>query len=127
MCGQFYVAEGELSCQMYQRSCDLGLVLVWGLNHFYTLTHIEGVKAYGTLTLVAVCGLAPGELVLAMGDAHVYVNHVEPLKLQLKNTPRAFPILHINPEKTDIDSFTMEDFTLIGYNPHQKISMEMAV
>lgn len=73
------------------------------------------------------CGLQPGELVHFMGDAHVYSNHVEALEEQLRNAPRAFPTLHINPDVTDIDGFRFEDFEIRGYHPHKRIKMEMAV
>lgn len=114
---QFFVADGEVSCLMYQRSCDIGLGVPFNIASYALLTR-----------LVAQCtGLRAGELVHVMGDTHVYANHVEPLKEQLKNTPRHFPTLSINPAKTDIDSFTFEDFELVGYSPHQKIEMKMAV
>ena len=74
-----------------------------------------------------VCGLRPGDFVHVLGDAHVYANHVEPLREQLKNAPRHFPRLRINPERTDIDSFVFEDFQLEGYAPHKAIKMQMAV
>lgn len=73
------------------------------------------------------CGLRPGDFVHTLGDAHVYLNHVEPLKQQLGNAPRPFPRLAINPAKTDIDAFDASDFTLLGYAPHKTIKMEMAV
>ena len=74
-----------------------------------------------------VCGLKPGDFVHVLGDAHVYANHVEPLKEQLKNAPRPFPKLRINPGKLDIDSFVFEDFEVVDYKPHKKIAMQMAV
>lgn len=114
---QFYVADGELSCQMYQRSCDLGLGVPFNIASYSLLTCM----------VAQVCGLRPGDFVHVLGDAHVYANHVEPLKEQLKNAPRPFPRLHINPEKSDIDSFVFEDFTLEGYAPHKAIKMQMAV
>ncbi len=79
---QFYVAEGELSCQMYQRSCDLGLGVPFNIASYALLTRM----------LAHVCGLLPGEFVHVLGDAHVYTNHVEPLKQQLQNQPRPFPV-----------------------------------
>lgn len=114
---QFYVANGELSCQMYQRSCDLGLGVPFNIASYALLTRM----------IAQVCGLKPGELVLAMGDAHVYANHVEPLLKQLENEPREFPVLNIDPSKLVIDSFVFEDFELVGYEPHKAIRMEMAV
>merc|ERR1712066_62701 len=77
--------------------------------------------------MAQVCGLRPGEFVHTMGNAHVYQNHVEPLMTQLERTPRPFPVLRINPEIKDIDGFSFGDFTLVGYDPHKKIDMEMAV
>ncbi|GIL72324.1 hypothetical protein Vretimale_3991 [Volvox reticuliferus] len=114
---QFYVADGELSCLMYQRSCDVGLGVPFNIASYALLTRL----------VAQVTGLRAGEFVHVMGDTHVYANHVEPLKEQLKNTPRHFPLLRINPAKTDIDSFVFEDFELIDYNPHQTIKMKMAV
>ncbi|KAG2489029.1 hypothetical protein HYH03_012467 [Edaphochlamys debaryana] len=114
---QFYVADGELSCLMYQRSCDVGLGVPFNIASYALLTRL----------VAQVTGLQPGELVHCMGDTHVYANHVEPLREQLKNAPRHFPTLKINPAKTDIDSFTFDDFELEGYNPHKAIKMQMAV
>ncbi|KAG1671709.1 hypothetical protein FOA52_007501 [Chlamydomonas sp. UWO 241] len=114
---QFYVANGELSCLMYQRSCDVGLGVPFNIASYAVLT----------LMIAQVCGLRPGEFVHMMGDTHVYSNHVEPLKEQLKNAPKHFPMLKINPAKTDIDAFTMDDFELLGYAPHKAIAMKMAV
>eukprot|EP00929_Paragymnodinium_shiwhaense_P013438 TRINITY_DN121291_c0_g1_i1.p1 TRINITY_DN121291_c0_g1~~TRINITY_DN121291_c0_g1_i1.p1 ORF type:complete len:517 (+),score=120.79 TRINITY_DN121291_c0_g1_i1:52-1602(+) len=114
---QFYVANGELSCLMYQRSCDMGLGVPFNIASYALLTCM----------MAQVCGLKPGDFVHTLGNAHVYKNHVEPLKTQLERTPRPFPILKINPEVKDIDGFKMSDFELVGYNPQGKISMEMAV
>ncbi|KAG2437962.1 hypothetical protein HXX76_005577 [Chlamydomonas incerta] len=114
---QFYVADGELSCLMYQRSCDVGLGVPFNIASYALLTRL----------VAQVTGLRAGELVHVMGDTHVYANHVEPLKEQLKNTPRHFPTLRINPDKKDIDSFVFEDFELVDYNPHKTIKMQMAV
>jgi len=114
---QFYVANGELSCLMYQRSCDMGLGVPFNIASYSLLTCM----------VAQVCGLKPGEFVHTLGNAHVYSNHVEPLKEQLQRTPRPFPVLKINPDVTDIDGFQMSDFELVGYNPHKKIEMEMAV
>jgi dihydrofolate reductase/thymidylate synthase len=77
--------------------------------------------------IAQVTGRKPGDFVHVIGDAHIYLNHVEALKEQLKREPRAFPQLKINPEKTNIDDFVFEDFELIGYNPHKPIKMKMAV
>merc|ERR1712066_861355 len=87
------------------------------------------IASYSLLTcmMAQVCGLKPGEFVHTMGNAHVYSNHVEPLLTQLERVPRPFPVLRINPDIKDIDAFSFSDFTLVGYNPHKKIDMEMAV
>uniref|UniRef100_A0A7S1KUV1 Bifunctional dihydrofolate reductase-thymidylate synthase n=1 Tax=Alexandrium catenella TaxID=2925 RepID=A0A7S1KUV1_ALECA len=114
---QFYVANGELSCLMYQRSCDMGLGVPFNIASYSLLTCM----------VAQVCGLKPGDFVHTMGNAHVYKNHVEPLKTQLERTPRPFPVLRTNPDVKDIDGFQASDFELLGYNPHGKIAMEMAV
>jgi len=114
---QFYVANGELSCLMYQRSCDMGLGVPFNIASYALLTYM----------VAQVCGLKPGDFVHTLGNAHIYKNHVEPLKTQLERTPRPFPILKVNPDVKDIDGFKAEDFELIGYSPHGKIAMEMAV
>jgi len=114
---QFYVANGELSCLMYQRSCDMGLGVPFNIASYSLLTCM----------VAQVCGLKPGEFVHTMGNAHVYQNHVEPLMTQLERTPRPFPVLRVNPDVKDIDGFQASDFELIGYNPHGKIAMDMAV
>jgi dihydrofolate reductase/thymidylate synthase len=114
---QFYVANGELSCLMYQRSCDMGLGVPFNIASYSLLTCM----------IAQVCGLKPGDFVHSMGNAHVYNNHIEPLKTQLERTPRPFPVLRINPDKKDIDNFEASDFELLGYNPLGKIAMEMAV
>ncbi|XP_078431131.1 bifunctional dihydrofolate reductase-thymidylate synthase-like isoform X2 [Wolffia australiana] len=117
MFAQFYVANGELSCQMYQRSADMGLGVPFNIASYSLLTCI----------IAHVCGLVPGDFVHVLGDAHIYSTHVRPLQEQLKKQPKPFPVLKINPEKRDIDSFVSSDFQLIGYDPHQKIEMKMAV
>merc|ERR1719387_2977366 len=114
---QFYVANGELSCLMYQRSADMGLGVPFNVASYSLLT----------LMIAQVCGLKPGEFIHNMGNTHVYKNHVEPLKTQLERTPRPFPVLRINPDVKDIDGFEAKDFELFGYNPHGKIAMDMAV
>jgi len=114
---QFYVANGELSCLMYQRSADMGLGVPFNIASYSLLTCM----------MAQVCGLKPGDFIHQMGNTHVYLNHVDPLKVQLERTPRPFPILKMNPDVKDIDSFQMSDFELIGYNPQKKIEMEMAV
>ena len=114
---QFYVANGELSCQMYQRSCDLGLGVPFNIASYSLLTCM----------IAHVCGLTPGDFVHVLGDAHVYADHVGPLKEQLKNAPRRFPTLKIRPGKTDIEAFTSDDFEIVDYTPHKKISMHMSL
>merc|ERR1719276_163664 len=114
---QFYVSNGELSCLMYQRSCDMGLGVPFNIASYSLLT----------LMVAQVCGLKPGEFIHTMGNAHVYQNHVEPLQTQLERTPRPFPILKVNPDVMDIDGFQASDFELVGYNPLNKIAMDMAV
>jgi dihydrofolate reductase/thymidylate synthase len=114
---QFYVANGELSCSLYQRSADMGLGVPFNIASYGLLT----------LLLAQVTGLKPGEFVHMMGNTHVYENHVEPLKEQLKRTPKPFPLVKINPAITDIDGFTAEDIELLHYSPHPKIAMDMAV
>jgi dihydrofolate reductase/thymidylate synthase len=102
---------------MYQRSCDLGLGVPFNVASYALLTRL----------VAQATGLLPGDFVHVLGDAHVYANHVGPLREQLRNAPRHFPQLHINAAKGDIDGFEMGDFELEGYAPHKKIAMEMAV
>jgi thymidylate synthase len=113
---QFYVADGELSCQMYQRSCDLGLGVPFNIASYSLLT----------VMIAHVCGLKPGDFVHTLGDAHVYLNHVEPLRLQLERAPREFPKLRIKRAVDSIDDFTFDDLELSDYAPHGPIKMEMA-
>ncbi|KAL6007153.1 Bifunctional dihydrofolate reductase-thymidylate synthase 1 [Asimina triloba] len=117
MFAQFYVAKGELSCQMYQRSADMGLGVPFNIASYSLLT----------LKFLSGLGLIPGDLILILGDAHVYTTHIRPLQEQLQKLPKPFPVLKINPQKKDIDSFVESDFTLVGYSPHQKIEMKMAI
>lgn len=117
MFAQFYVANGELSCQMYQRSADMGLGVPFNIASYSLLTRM----------MAQVCGLRAGEFVHVIGDAHVYLNHVEPLREQLTRTPYAFPTLKINEAVTDIDGFKYEDFTVEGYKCHKTIKMALAV
>lgn len=114
---QFYVANGEVSCMMYQRSCDMGLGIPFNVASYSLLTCM----------IAQVCGLKAGEFIHTLGDAHVYNNHIGPLEEQLKRTPRAFPTLKINKNIMDIEEFTMEDLQVEGYKPHKTIKMEMAV
>nr|DAD21591.1 TPA_asm: hypothetical protein HUJ06_023054 [Nelumbo nucifera] len=117
MFAQFYVANGELSCQMYQRSADMGLGVPFNVASYALLTCM----------IAHVCGLVPGDFVHVIGDAHVYRTHIRPLQEQLQKLPKPFPILKINPQKKDRDNFVVTDFKLVGYDPHQKIEMKMAV
>lgn len=113
---QFFVADGRLSCQMYQRSCDLGLGVPFNIASYALLTHL----------VATVTGLDVGKLTLVLGDAHVYLNHIEPLQAQLERAPRAFPQIAIAP-KDDIDAFVFEDLEILGYAPDKPIKMKMAV
>lgn len=114
---QFYVANGELNCLMVQRSCDVGLGVPFNIASYALLTRL----------VAHVTNLLPGDFIHVMGDTHVYMTHVEPLKEQLKNAPRHFPTLHINSTKKEIDEFVFEDFELRNYRPHASIKMDMAV
>ncbi|XP_049861300.1 thymidylate synthase [Schistocerca gregaria] len=114
---QFYVANGELSCQLYQRSADMGLGVPFNVASYALLTCM----------LAAVTNLKPGEFIHTTGDTHVYLNHIEALKVQIKREPRPFPKLVIKRQVADIEEFKLEDFELQNYNPHPKIEMEMAV
>ncbi|KAK3774805.1 hypothetical protein RRG08_034894 [Elysia crispata] len=114
---QFFVADGELSCQLYQRSADMGLGVPFNIASYALLT----------VMIAHITGLKPGDFVHTMGDAHVYVNHIGPLKEQLKRKPRPFPKLVIKRQVTDIEDFKAEDFEIVGYKPYPKIKMEMAV
>jgi thymidylate synthase len=116
MC-QFLVSNGELTCIMYQRSADMGLGVPFNVASYALLTCM----------IAQVTGLKPGEFVHMLGDAHVYLNHIEPLKLQLARTPRPFPTLVLNKDVMDITAFKAEDVSLVGYIPHESISMKMAV
>ncbi|ESO86949.1 hypothetical protein LOTGIDRAFT_166678 [Lottia gigantea] len=114
---QFYVANGELSCQLYQRSADMGLGVPFNIASYSLLTYM----------IAHVTHLKPGDFVHTIGDAHVYVNHTEPLQEQLQRKPRPFPTLTLKDGVKDINDFKMEDFELTGYNPYPKIKMDMAV
>lgn len=114
---QFYVSDGELSSQLYQRSGDMGLGVPFNIASYALLT----------VMIAHVCKLKPGTFVHTLGDAHVYLNHVEPLRVQLEREPRPFPKLFITRDVENIEDFTFEDFRLDGYNPHPKIEMAMAV
>ncbi|KAJ8909846.1 hypothetical protein NQ315_013332 [Exocentrus adspersus] len=114
---QFYVANGELSCQLYQRSADMGLGVPFNIASYALLTYM----------IAHVTGLKPGEFIHTLGDSHVYLNHVEALQEQLKRKPRPFPLLKIKRTVENIEDFTADDFELEGYKPYPKISMPMAV
>ena len=114
---QFYVADGKLSCQMYQRSADLLLGVPFNIASYSLL-----------LSMIAqVCGLQVGEFIHVLGDAHIYLNHVDQVEEQLTRTPLALPQLWLNPEVTDITKFTMDDIKLVGYESHPAIKAPMAV
>jgi len=115
---QFYVSQdNKLSCQMYQRSCDMFLGVPFNIASYSLLTHM----------VAQVCGLGVGEFVHVLGDAHIYLDHVEQVKEQLAREPLPAPQLWINPEVTDILNFTMKDFRLDGYTSHASIKANMAV
>ncbi|XP_041103791.1 thymidylate synthase-like [Polyodon spathula] len=114
---QFYVCNGELSCQLYQRSGDMGLGVPFNIASYALLTYM----------IAHITELKPGDFVHTLGDAHIYVNHIEPLKIQLQREPRPFPKLKILRKVNSIDDFKAEDFEIIEYNPHPAIKMQMAV
>jgi len=114
---EYNLPTNKLSCQMYQRSCDMFLGVPFNIASYSLLTHI----------LAQVCGLGVGEFVHVLGDAHIYSDHVEQVKEQLSREPLPLPTLWINPDVHDIDKFTMEDFRLDGYNCHPPIKANMAV
>jgi thymidylate synthase len=114
---QFYVADGKLSCQLYQRSADIFLGVPFNIASYALLT----------LMVAQVCGLQPGEFIHTLGDAHLYSNHLEQAALQLSRAPRPLPVMRLNPEVTDLFAFRFEDFTLEGYDPHPAIRAEVAV
>ena len=114
---QFYVAEGKLSCQLYQRSADTFLGIPFNIASYALLT----------MMIAQVCGLKPGEFIHTMGDTHLYLNHLEQARLQLSRPCKALPLMKINPRVTSIFDFTYEDFELVGYDPHPHIKAEVAV
>ena len=114
---QFYVAEGRLSCQLYQRSADIFLGLPFNIASYALLT----------LMTAQVTGLKPGAFVHALGDAHLYSNHLDQARLQLTRTPRSLPTIRINPDVHSIFDFVYGDFELLGYEPHPHIRAEVAV
>ena len=114
---QFYVANGKLSCQLYQRSADIFLGVPFNIASYALLT----------MMMAQVCGLQAGEFVHTLGDAHLYQNHLEQARLQLAREPRALPKMHINPDVRDIFAFKFDDFTLSDYDPHPHIKAEVSV
>ena len=114
---QFYVADGRLSCQMYQRSADVFLGVPFNIASYALLT----------LMVAQVTGLKPGELVHTLGDAHLYLNHLDQAREQLTRSPRPLPVLRLNPAVRELFAFRYEDFTLEAYDPHPAISAPIAV
>lgn len=114
---QFYVADGKLSCQLYQRSADTFLGVPFNIASYALLT----------MMIAQVCGLKPGEFVHTFGDTHLYLNHIEQAQLQLTRDCRPLPIMKINPDVSDIFSFKFEDFELLNYDPHPHIKAAVAI
>lgn len=114
---QFYVADGKLSCMLYQRSCDVFLGVPFNIASYSLLT----------MMVAQVCGLEVGDFVHTLGDAHIYTNHFEQIELQLTREPRALPTMKINPDIKSIYDFKFEDFTLEGYDPHPHIKGVVSV
>jgi thymidylate synthase len=117
MMAQFYVNNGKLSCQMYQRSADMFLGVPFNIASYALFTHM----------IAQVCGLEVGDLIITIGDAHIYQNHFEQVKEQLTRKPLPLPTLQLNTAITDINKFTMEDVSLVGYESHDAIKAPMAV
>jgi thymidylate synthase len=114
---QFYVADGQLSCQLYQRSADIFIGVPFNIASYSLLT----------LMIARVTGLRPGEFIHTLGDAHIYLNHIEQVKLQLSRKPYKLPVMDINPDVTDINKFRFEDFKLRDYVAHPHIKGDIAV
>ena len=114
---QFYVANGTLSCQLYQRSADIFLGVPFNIASYALLTQM----------IAQECGLKPGDFIHTLGDAHIYLNHIDQCKLQLSREPRWLPTLTLNPEKKSIFDFVYEDISISGYDPHPHIKGEISV
>jgi thymidylate synthase len=114
---QFYVANGKLSCQLYQRSADVFLGVPFNIASYALLTQM----------VAQVCGLQPGEFIHSFGDVHLYLNHERQARLQLTREPRALPRMQLNPERKDLFSFTPQDFELLDYEPHPGIKAPIAI
>lgn len=114
---QFYVIDGKLSCQLYQRSADVFLGVPFNIASYALLT----------LMIAQVCDLEPGEFIHSFGDVHIYSNHLEQVKLQLSREPKALPVMKLNPEVKSVFDFTIEDFELVGYEAHPHIKGEVSV
>ena len=114
---QFYVADGKLSCQMYQRSADTFLGVPFNIASYALLT----------MMIAQITGLKPGEFIHTLGDTHIYSNHFDQVKEQLSRTPKNLPTMKINPERTRLEDFTIDDFELTNYDPHPAIKAQIAV
>ena len=114
---QFYVADGKLSCQLYQRSADLFLGVPFNIASYALLLQMTA----------QVTGLRPGDFILTLGDAHIYRNHLDQVRLQLSRTPRPLPRMELNPARSSLFDFRYDDFRLVGYDPHPHIAGSVSV